>query len=91
MATYDIEACRSCTAPIIWAVTVNGRDMPVDAEPSPDGDIRLADRSHLHRKPLAEVLSVTQQFGLGNLRTSHFATCPHADQWRRPAAVRRSA
>jgi hypothetical protein len=42
------RACRSCGAPILWCVTLNDRNAPINA----DG-------------------------------TSHFATCPDADSWRR--------
>lgn len=48
--------CRSCSARIVWAVTSRGRPMPVDAEPHPDGDIRLIPRMGL-TTPRAEVVT----------------------------------
>lgn len=41
MSDFERKACGSCDAPIIWASTVKGRPMPVDAEPDPDGNILL--------------------------------------------------
>jgi hypothetical protein len=54
--------------------------MPVNAEPSPDGNIALDYRGDM--VPLARVLSPAKQFGLKSLRTSHFATCKDAASWR---------
>lgn len=39
-----MSSCRVCPASIVWAVTVNGKAIPVDAEPSPDGNVRLTAR-----------------------------------------------
>ena len=74
------DTCRSCNAPIIWAVTERGRDMPVNAEPSPDGSIQLLE--HESSTPLARVLKVADRFGKTNLHRSHFADCPDAPKWR---------
>jgi len=68
--------CKSCEAPIEWATMPSGKANPIDAEPSPRGNLVLIggkvrfatdeDRA-LHRP----------------LYTSHFATCPSADEWRK--------
>lgn len=82
MADYPTEACRSCGAQIIWAVTRNGKDMPVDELPAPKGNIRLVERGGM--QPLAEVVPVARQFGMqGKLRLAHFVNCPQADRWRK--------
>lgn len=65
-----IAYCRGCGAEIIWALTVEGNRMPLNAqfegrfilEPNPDG------------APLATVKATY---------ISHFATCPQADQFRK--------
>jgi hypothetical protein len=75
------DTCRSCNAPIIWAVTDRGRDMPVNAEPSADGSVQLVGREG--QAPLAKVLKVADRFGKTNLRRSHFADCPDAPRWRK--------
>jgi len=84
---FVIEYCRTetCKAPVIWARTQTGKLMPVDVEPSPDGNVRVfevqgnvharvvttEDAERMRRDPLAVPL-----------RTSHFATCSRADSWR---------
>jgi hypothetical protein len=67
--------CRSCGAPIIWALTENDRRMPVDAEPDPAGNLMLV------RRGTATYAKVVQP-AKGNHRP-HFATCPQASEWRR--------
>lgn len=79
--SYTIEECRSCSAPIIWAITTKATKMPVDAHPSPDGNIAVEQRPGM--MPLARVLNTTQRFGRSNLHTSHFASCQQADSWRK--------
>jgi hypothetical protein len=70
------------------AVTINDKEMPVDAEPSEKGNLVLFSRGE--QKPL--VLSLTnlndkardaaKRHGVP-LYVSHFFTCPQADAWRR--------
>lgn len=90
-----IDQCRSCTAPVIWGRTQAGRWMPVDAQPSPSGTVRLSPGSGapLTRPgqsgpprvpPRATVLPAKLAFGVPGLRTPHWASCPHADAHRRP-------
>jgi len=80
---FETRPCGSCGALIVWASTAHDKAMPVDAEPNPAGNVLLHARPG--RGPLAEVVPPGQLLmGGGQLRTSHFATCPHADQHRRP-------
>lgn len=68
--------CRSCGAPIEWATSeTTGKSIPLDLVPTANGNLVLvngrsryysADDVKLHRER----------------RTSHFATCPDAKQWR---------
>jgi hypothetical protein len=88
------EVCASCKAPVIWAMTENGKRMPVDAEPVESGTILLSHR-RLGQPPVAiyqrsmdiEELRVqherSPQEGPLRLFTSHFAHCPNADKHRR--------
>lgn len=84
MTDFTTEPCRSCDAPIIWATSAKtGKNMPVNAEPVKGGTIAL-DWSH-DGTVRANVLSVRQLAGASfgrPLRSSHFATCPQARQWR---------
>lgn len=75
------SVCRSCGAAITWTVTSRGKRMPVDAEPHPDGNIRI-------RHPLTggpPQADVVPKGSEASLHRSHFATCPNAGQHRRRA------
>lgn len=83
-ARFDVVECASCHAKIIWAMTGRAKRMPVDAAPVDGGSIQLVDHGP-GLAPEARVLTVAQQFGKkGTLHRSHFVTCPHASEWRRP-------
>jgi hypothetical protein len=76
-----IERCRTCrNAPIIWARTVKNRlAIPVNAEPDPlRGNIELKWQGGLIE---AHIVKPTAE--RNDLRTSHFATCPKANMWRK--------
>lgn len=79
---YPTEPCRSCAQPIIWCVTQNGYDMPVDPQPHPTGNIVLEQRGG-GLKPVATVLNSKDRAGRMGTHRSHFATCPQAAEWRR--------
>ena len=82
--TLRVEACRSCGAAAIWAMTTKGRMMLVDAEPSDEGNVLLVERPG--QMPQAQVMTKRDQgslLELEPLRMAHFATCPNADSWRR--------
>jgi hypothetical protein len=73
-----VSVCRSCQAPIVWAVTDAGRAMPVDAEPVEDGNLILEYPTLAGAPRLVR----TVEAGTGT-HVSHFATCPDAAQHRR--------
>jgi len=85
-----MSRCRSCRAPIRWAVTAAGAKMPLDAEPNPAGNVRL------HRPEAADPLAVVcrpqeaeeaRRLGFGDqLYMPHHATCPKASKHRRRAS-----
>ena len=81
MSAY--ASCRSCSAAIIWAATEARRKMPLDREPDPDG-IVLAYCDELggwHCRAYAPGEDVRAPW---KRYTSHFASCPHADEHRAP-------
>jgi hypothetical protein len=86
VTAYRIEHCRGkhCDAPIIWAITAARKMMPVDAEPTPDGNVELSTEWPVHALPAATVYA---QPPLGadalTLRLPHHATCPDAAEWKR--------
>jgi hypothetical protein len=79
---YDIAACRSCDAAIVWATSSGGKPMPVDAEVSDDGNVELSMQPGLFVGPVATVVTGPTLFGKPR-RKAHFASCPAAEQWRR--------
>lgn len=70
--------CRSCRAPIEWAITEKGKRIPLDvaAAPSSDGNIVVSETPG----PQAN-LAIVVPVGEGD-RISHFATCPQANSHR---------
>lgn len=75
--------CSSCQQPIRWVRTSNGKPMPVDYDPHEGGNILVDDHGGN--------AIVTEPGGPGSgipsgktLHYSHFATCPNADQHRKP-------
>jgi hypothetical protein len=72
------EYCRSCTAPILWVRTVNGKYMPLNAEPDPKGNIVL------DRHDVATVLGKNAVVPVGTpIYMPHHATCSNAQQHRK--------
>lgn len=90
MSSLDLtphrKECRSCKASIVMAVSSStGNTMPIDYNPNPlRGNVLLAlDRGQLVAGVLTRTrLDAARKSG-AELRTSHHATCPNADQHRR--------
>lgn len=84
--------CRSCGARVVWARTVEGKAVPLDADRNPAGNIVLlpdrgtGSRLAIYRRkgdpPIDVILARTSD--ADGPFTSHFATCPDRDQWRKP-------
>lgn len=77
--------CRSCNAPIVWAINDRTRRRaPLDANLTPDGNCALDPVSgeyHVYGRG-----AVIPANDLGRLHTNHFQTCPNAaDHARGPA------
>lgn len=77
--------CQSCGAPIEWALTHAGRNMPLDAAPSPEPSNLLAWRDPNGRLQVRDVDGIGSTDAPSHARhaTSHFATCPNADTHRK--------
>lgn len=71
--------CRSCGASIIWCETVNGKRMPVDEDPDPNGKIVLDETVD---PPKAAAFTEAADSGADRF-TSHFATCVDSKKWRK--------
>lgn len=73
-------SCRSCGAPIEWALTTAGKRMPLDLEPAPQGNLVLDDDGVVWAVAAAPVALLAKK---PPLRQSHFATCPNANHHRK--------
>ena len=71
------DRCTSCKAEVIFGLMESGRWMPFDAQPDPRGEWQLFGDT-----PRAVHVPAERRDGR-QLHTSHFATCPHADEHRR--------
>lgn len=81
-----VQACRDCAAPIVWAMTGQRRPMPVNANTDPTGTLQLETvRGGLR----CTVPPAPERAGRTDLHLSHFATCPKANERRKPATRRR--
>lgn len=90
------DTCRSCGASIFWAVTANGKRIPLDATPSLVGNMVLRMQAGDDGKEVLDephlALSLAARTKLADHGvpfdpdeprfTSHFATCPQATAWR---------
>lgn len=76
--------CRTCGAPVRWVhVDESKKRMPIDPDASPKGNVyvvRWDDRTPVVRVVSAENPAPPEAV---LLYTSHFATCPNADDWRK--------
>lgn len=64
-----MSTCKGCGAPIVWKHTPKGKAIPLDAKP---------ERRLVLRGPLSETAELVETY------TSHFSTCPKADDFRKP-------
>lgn len=85
--------CKSCNAEIRWAVTVNGKKIPIDLLASGSGgNITLAEQPK--GPPIAVVLDAAGNSPIPSLQPSaeapryqsHFVTCPQAESHRTAGA-----
>lgn len=75
-----VATCKRCSAEMIWCRTGRGKKMPVDAEPTAAGLFVLeGDEQDPLAHRLANDAAATYT---GEKYTSHFATCPNADEFR---------
>lgn len=77
-----MSECSSCGAQIIWAVSEEGKPMPVDQAVPRQGNLLLFRRNG---KVVAAVAcpALREKHPEGPWRISHFATCPDAKKFRK--------
>ncbi len=83
-ALPDPVACRSCRAPVVWAIAESGKQIPVDPTPDLHGNLAIHTAGGVHR---AEACSRPRAAALHAagvpLYLAHFVNCPHAGNWRK--------
>lgn len=79
-----MRLCRSCDAPIVWALTTTGKRIPLDADPDDldrpgrfdDGNLRFVGAN-------PAVIEARKGGAQGEFpHRSHYVTCPQSAQWR---------
>lgn len=84
-----VQPCRSCAKPMLWVVTNGGKRNPLDLEPDPTyGNVLVIEGEREWRLGIVihndDVLAEARELFPDRIHTSHFATCPNADEHRRP-------
>ena len=83
-----LSTCRSCRRSIIWCRTERGKKMPLDADPVTNHSwANLFVLREMERRDGPLALAAWGLTGTEPHYQSHFATCPNADQHRRPKAT----
>lgn len=78
------SSCRSCQRPVVWAVSEAGKNIPIDPEPKPTGNLVLLTSMRDGRIYIqARAFDAEQDADLQRY-VSHFVTCPDAKRFRRP-------
>ncbi len=73
--------CRSCSAPVLWVTWASEKKMPIDTTPSPVGNVVV---THRQKENVLFVEKFDPALHENRKRyTSHFSTCPNADQHRK--------
>lgn len=79
--------CQYCRADVIWAMTVNGKRMPIDPEPREDGNAGTY-RDHLGRVRVRVLKKGEQLETYERPAMPHKATCrAEKEEQRAPAGV----
>jgi hypothetical protein len=78
-----IDSCKKCKRAVYFMVNVTtGKPAPIDVVPTKDGNVIVDFDNETY-----EVLSGQRLEGIrgsgGELRKSHFATCPQAEYFKR--------
>ena len=86
MADLPVARCRgnACRAPILWLPTPTGNRIPLEPQPTTDGNVAI--EHDLLGEPYAQVLSPDAARRATNagqpLHMPHHAVCPNAEEYR---------
>ena len=77
-----MSSCRSCSAPLVWVETPAKRKMPVDADSWRTGEAARRKVGDVVVTREGQVVTVKSDGLIVEGGTSHFSTCPSADEHR---------
>ena len=89
-----VVACNECQAPIVWAFTVLGKRMPLDATATVNGNVYLTwapDTRTWHAIVRTRSEARSPAWAEVPQHVHHAMTCPHAARWNPGAAKARGA
>lgn len=79
-----MPTCRSCHQRITWLKTPGGKAIPVDEDPTDDGNIVIdVERCQLVARVYKDAEAARDAGAEEPRYVSHFVTCPQAGEWRR--------
>ncbi|QBG78441.1 hypothetical protein PBI_WALRUS_50 [Gordonia phage Walrus] len=88
----QLKRCRGCSELMFFAVTRDGRSIPVDHKPAADGNLAVAPLQDGEKLPRATVVTPGQAAGMRAagvpVFSPHFASCPEAESFRRRGRAR---
>lgn len=73
----------------MWVKNVAGKRLPIDPEPVPNGNVVPMWVDGERRVRIATADHPIPDDYTGDRFVSHFATCPQADEWRKPKGRKR--
>lgn len=84
-----LSRCRGCDASVWWAITEkNGKFIPLDPDPSPDGNLRPTGEDRTTDRGRVPVVAHAAAGSSGELYMPHHATCPSAKYYSKDRARR---
>jgi len=78
MPDDELHGCHQCGSPIMWCVSTNGKRMPIDVAPTPEGayvKLKLEWDGEAWQKIVAYVPEFEREWMKSPLYTCHFETC----------------
>lgn len=79
-----MSTCRSCQARITWLKTPGGKSIPVDEDPSENGNIVIDVVDSQLVASVFKNAEMARAFSPEEPRyVSHFVTCPDSGEWRK--------
>lgn len=77
------DHCKACNAPLIWAITKDGKRAPITRMPTADGNVLIWPSQGTVQARVFAGFALEELRAEGvPLRLNHFADCPKADAFK---------